>query len=84
MEISDSTLSYDLDDKASLYASTGIADYWVVDLVNHRLVVTREPAVDVTQRFGSTYTNVTAIAIGQCVAPLAAPGSMVSVADLMP
>lgn len=38
IEVSDSTLRYDLEDKARLYAKHGIPEYWVVDLVNSRVV----------------------------------------------
>jgi Uma2 family endonuclease len=43
IEISDSTLRYDLDVKARLYATHGIPEYWVVDLVNRLLVRHRGP-----------------------------------------
>jgi Uma2 family endonuclease len=84
VEISDSSLDYDTTDKASLYAAAGIADYWVVDLVNRRLVVMRDPVADTAARHGSRYSTVTALAVGQNVAPLAAPAATVAVADLMP
>jgi Uma2 family endonuclease len=84
VEVSDSSLDYDTDDRASLYAAAGIADYWVVDLVNHRLIVMRDPLADAAARFGFRYSTVTAIAIGQSASPLAAPASKVAVADLMP
>jgi Uma2 family endonuclease len=84
VEISDSSLDYDTGDKASLYASAAIADYWVVDLVNRRLVVMRDPVADTTRRFGFRYATVTTLAIGQTASPLAAPAASVAVADLMP
>jgi len=84
VEVSDSSLDYDMDDKASLYAAASIADYWVVDLNNRQLVVMRDPAVDATCRFGFAYATVTKLAIGQTASPLAAPGAVVAVADLMP
>jgi len=43
IEVSDSTLRYDLEDKARLYAKHGIQEYWVVDLVNSRVVRHRAP-----------------------------------------
>jgi Uma2 family endonuclease len=43
IEVSDSTLRYDLEDKARLYATHGIPEYWVVDLVNGRVVRHRAP-----------------------------------------
>ncbi len=84
VEISDSLLDFDLGDKASLYASAAIADYWVVDLVNRQLVVMRDPVVDATRRFGFRYATVTTLGIGQSTSPLAAPAASVAVADLMP
>lgn len=36
-EISDTTLSKDLDEKKHLYASLGISEYWVVDVVGRRV-----------------------------------------------
>jgi Uma2 family endonuclease len=44
IEVSDSTLRYDLDVKARLYATQGISEYWVVDLVNRRVVRHRAPS----------------------------------------
>src|SRR5262245_39643585 len=44
IEVSDSTLRYDLDVKARLYATHGIAEYWVIDLVNRRVVRHRAPS----------------------------------------
>jgi Uma2 family endonuclease len=84
VEVSDSSLDYDVGDKASLYATAGIADYWVVDLVNRRLVVMRDPVADAAARHGSRYSTVTALVAGQRVAPLAAPAATVAVADLLP
>jgi Uma2 family endonuclease len=43
IEVSDSTLQDDLRQKMTLYARHGIREYWVVDLVNHRLHVFRNP-----------------------------------------
>lgn len=83
VEINDSTLAYDLNDKASLYASAGIADYWVVDLVNRQVVVMRDPCTDASMRFGHGYATVTTLAAGQSTSPLAAPGAIVAVADLL-
>lgn len=83
-EVADSSLDYDTGDKASLYAAAGIADYWVVDLVNRQLVVMRDPVADATARHGSRYSTVNTFGAGQSVAPLAAPPASVAVADLLP
>jgi Uma2 family endonuclease len=44
IEVSDSTLRYDLENKARLYAAHRIPEYWVVDLVNSRIVRHRAPS----------------------------------------
>jgi Uma2 family endonuclease len=44
IEISDSTLRYDLETKARLYATHGIPEYWVVDLLGHRVWRHRGPS----------------------------------------
>jgi Uma2 family endonuclease len=42
-EVSDTTLAYDLGEKARLYANAGIAEYWVVDIHGAQTWVHREP-----------------------------------------
>ena len=43
IEVADSSLEYDLGEKAGLYADAGVPEYWVVNLVERVLVVFREP-----------------------------------------
>lgn len=43
IELAESSLRYDLAEKAALYAEAGIPEYWVVNLVDRVLVVFREP-----------------------------------------
>ena len=65
VEISDSTLQFDLNVKGPLYASAGIAEYWVLDVNKTQLIVHRLPKDGV-------YTLVQIYAADQAVAPLAA------------
>ena len=44
VEVSDTTLKNDRIRKASLYARAGIADYWIINLVDRQLEVYRQPA----------------------------------------
>jgi Uma2 family endonuclease len=44
IEVSESTLRFDLGTKAELYAAAGISDYWVVDIAARSIVVHRDPA----------------------------------------
>jgi Uma2 family endonuclease len=46
IEVADSSIAYDTRLKAKLYASNGIAAYWVVDLQNRRLICHSEPQAD--------------------------------------
>ena len=43
IEVSNSTLSYDLNEKAQMYARHQIRDYWVIDIPGNQLWVHREP-----------------------------------------
>ena len=84
VEVSDSSLTYDTNDKANLYAATGIADYWVLDVVNLQLHIFRNPRRDGTQRFGHRYFHHLTLAPSDHATPLAAPHSSILVGDLLP
>ena len=43
IEVSDSTLKYDRTTKLSLYAETGISNYWIFNLVDNQLEMHSEP-----------------------------------------
>jgi Uma2 family endonuclease len=43
VEISDTTLGFDLTTKAELYARAGIVEYWVIDIQAKRIIVHRDP-----------------------------------------
>ncbi|MEM6253641.1 MAG: Uma2 family endonuclease [Cyanobacteria bacterium P01_D01_bin.156] len=43
IEIADSSLKYDLETKAPLYAAAGIQEYWVLDVVERQLYQFRQP-----------------------------------------
>jgi len=43
IEVADSSLKYDRETKAKAYAKSGIADYWVLDVIDRKLHVFREP-----------------------------------------
>ena len=73
MEISDTTYSYDRREKASLYASAGVQDYWIVRLKTRQLEVRRQPQADDTQPFGFGYSELTLHESNTLVQPLAAP-----------
>ena len=66
VEVSNTTVAFDLGEKALLYAQAGIADYWVV-LVNESAIVRhRTPTPE-------GYQDVTRLAGDDTLSPLAAP-----------
>lgn len=84
IEVSDRTLRYDRRTKSGLYAAFGIADYWILNLVDGRLEVHRDPVPDAARPFGHGYASVTHLTAFESIAPLAAPAAVVRVADLLP
>jgi Uma2 family endonuclease len=84
VEVSDTTLAYDRGPKASLYASAGITDYWIVNLINAQVEVHREPVEDADQPHGFRYRKVTALKAGASIRPLAKPAAEVAAADILP
>lgn len=84
VEISDSTLAYDRGTKASLYAQAGIAEYWIVNLVDRVLEVHRQPAPMAARPFGYSYLSVTPLTEIDIVTPEAAPNYRILVSDLLP
>jgi Uma2 family endonuclease len=84
IEVSESTIEADTHEKASLYASGGIEDYWVIDLTRGYVVVFRSPKPDPNSKFGKDYASVSIHRPDEKIAPLAAPNARVLVNDLLP
>lgn len=84
VEVSNATLRKDRTIKAHLYAQAGLADYWIVNLVDRRLEVHRNPGPDPSRKGRFGYRDVTIILEAGNMAPLAAPESPIAVADLLP
>ena len=74
-EVSDTSLEFDLQLKARLYARAGIAEYWVVDLNGRRVVIHRRPE-------GGRYLDVVGYSEDETVATLGAPEVLIRVGDL--
>jgi Uma2 family endonuclease len=83
VEVSDTTLNYDLTTKAELYATAGIPEYWVLDLDGKQLHVFRDPAALPPALEATAYGTHLTYAPGDTVTPLHAANS-VPVADLLP
>jgi len=70
VEVSATTRDYDLGAKSALYASAGLAEYWVIDLRDMRIVVHRNP---LAKRYGS----IVAYAVDEAVTKLAAESATI-------
>jgi Uma2 family endonuclease len=84
VEIADSSLGLDRGEKGGLYARAGLADYWIVNLVDHVLEVYRGPAADAGAPHGWRYASAVTLRAGDEVTPLAAPHFPIPVVDLVP
>lgn len=77
LEIANSSLAYDRGRKARLYARAGLADYWIVNLVDRVVEVSHDPSPD---GYGARLV----LRAGESMAPLARPKHPIAVSDLLP
>ena len=84
VEVALASLALDRGEKASLYARAGVADYWIVNLVDNVLEVYREPVADPRGAYGWRYASTTTLRRGDSVTPLARPDSAIPISDLLP
>jgi Uma2 family endonuclease len=76
VEVSDTTLRFDLRNKAALYARAGIEEYWVVDVVGRRIIVHRQPDSE-------SYGQILEYREDELVASQAYPAASIRVAELL-
>jgi Uma2 family endonuclease len=84
IEVADSSLDYDRKRKGSLYARAGVPDYWIVNLVDNRVEVYRDPVPDAAERYGHRYCSRFDLVPPASIAPLAFPGIVIAVTSLLP
>jgi Uma2 family endonuclease len=77
VEVADSTLTFDRTDKRAAYARNGISEFWLLDLVRNELLVHRESD-------GREYRSVQVFGAKDSVAPLAFPGTSITVSEILP
>jgi Uma2 family endonuclease len=83
VEVSEASLALDRHHKGSLYARAGLAEYWIVNLVDRVVEVYREPGRDPGAAFGWRYQSVELCGAERSIAPLALPAALIRVADLL-
>ena len=67
IEISDTSLAYDLGRKSAKYASYGVGEYWVIDVRRRCTHVMRAPE-------NGTYLDISSVGFDQSLTPSNAPG----------
>ena len=76
IKVADSTLAYDRDVKAPLYAVHGLPEFWIVDLAGRAIEVHRKPE-------GGLYTDVSRVGAGSTLEPVLLLGVSVPVATVL-
>ena len=84
VEVAESSLAFDREDKGSLYARGGVHDYWIVNVLERVLEVYRDPGPDPTAPYGWRYRAVERLGPAAVVSPLALPSMRLAVSDLLP
>ena len=84
VEVAEDSLRGDRGRKGSLYARGGVTDYWIVDVAGGALEVYRLPGPSAAAHLGWTYADRRRLETGETISPLAAPGAIIAVADLLP
>jgi Uma2 family endonuclease len=76
VEVADSSLDFDTNEKRLLYATAGIREYWVADINGRQLLVYRDPE-------SGDFAVRLALGPGATVSPLSASTSTVRIADML-
>jgi Uma2 family endonuclease len=79
VEVADSSLDFDRDQKAKQYARAGVPEYWILNLIDRVLEVYRDP-----DPAGEQYRHVTRHGENESVSPLVTPTASIVVRDLLP
>ncbi len=75
IEVADKSLRLDCGEKATLYAESGIPEYWVVDIEGRKLIVHREPSAE-------GYRDKKSLAGDDLICPRCDPEAQLKVSEL--
>ena len=76
IEVSDTTLDFDHEEKLPAYGRAGVAEAWIVNLIDATIEVYREPHF-------TGYGSKAIVRAGDTIAPLAFPDAALDVAELL-
>lgn len=82
-EVSDSTLNFDRTTKLSIYARSGIVEYWILNLVDKQLEIYREPELSADGAEGTYRVKLTREP-SESVSLLAFPDIKISLKEIFP
>ncbi len=77
IEVADSTIKFDRETKSPLYAAAGISEYWIVNLIDDRLEIYRQPEGDI-------YTSIEIITPPRSINLPEFSGIALNISDLFP
>ena len=77
IEVADSSLDYDREEKLRAYAATGIREFWILNLQDDRLEIYRQPE-------GPAYREQITIPADGTASPLAVPDVTIALAEILP
>ncbi len=77
IEVADSSLAYDREIKAKIYARAGIADYWILNVNERQLHVFREPTED-------GYQSEIILGESASISPLQFPAFNIAIQQMLP
>ena len=77
IEVADSSLDYDREVKAPLYASKGVVEYWLVDVKGDAITCYTDPS-------GGRYQTVTRHHRGESIAPKLLPDCLIALDSILP
>jgi Uma2 family endonuclease len=77
IEVADSSIKFDRETKAPLYAAAGISEYWIVNLIDNRLEIYRQPE-------GAIYASIQIVTPPQSIALPQFSDIVVQTSDLFP
>ena len=84
VEVAISSLGFDREEKASLYAQSGVPDSWILDVDGRRMEVRRNPRIDREAPSGWRHGAVQELGPDDQIFPLSARGAAIGVAALLP
>jgi Uma2 family endonuclease len=77
IEVADSSIKFDREIKSPLYAAAGISEYWIVNLIDNRLEIYRQPE-------GSIYTSIEIITPPRSISLPLFPEIILNIDDFFP